>query len=104
MDQVARLYNLSAHLHRDVNLDQTHIGMRHQDCIGEELEPQGTRFVHIAHTTIGHDPKAAQGLVDIALHFTPEGPNGLRIDVLHDHHPWPWHGRNRAPPFLAGDA
>ena len=39
MDQVARVYNLSTHFHGDVNLDQTHVGVRHQDGTGEEVEP-----------------------------------------------------------------
>ena len=78
VDQVARVHRHAPDVGRPANLDQVDVGVRHQHTGREELEPQLSYLIEIAHPAVRHGADAAEGLVDVAVHLSPEGANGVR--------------------------
>jgi len=81
-DQIARPDHEAAHGHRNADVHQMDISVGNTHATREEVKPRFFHLGHIANGAIGHRAHATEGLVDVGIDLTPEGPEHRTIDVV----------------------
>ncbi len=102
MDEIARLNQQAAELHRAAELDDMRIGVRNRDATGEKGEPQRFHRAQIPHCAVRDTSFALQRLRDRRVNFTYQRSQCWgAVDVLEDHNPRLGQGCQMVPPVHA---
>src|SRR5204863_6572020 len=85
VDQVARLDPETADLDGQAEVVHVHVGVRHRDVGGGELEAERAHLVEIPDRAVREDAGTAERLVDVRLDLAPLGALAARlVEVVHD--------------------
>ena len=105
VDEVAGLDPDAADLDGDAEVHHVHVGVRHGDVGGAELEAERAHLVEVAHGAVGDHAHAAERAVDVGLDLAPLGALAARLVEVVDHdHARGGDGQDEVPPAVGAGA
>ena len=103
MNEIAGVYLAPEHFDFTIPADGVNVRMAYAKASSEGFESGVGHFIDVADRAVGDGSHAAEGAVNVAVHFTPEGADHARlVEILHDDNLWSRDASHVSPILVSG--